>query len=455
MFGIKHNECVGFESKWKVKKVSSETSTQTTEFGVAEKGTSTQGKISTEVQTVADETVLKKSSEADMEKLAHWLSKIYPSVKKEIDNANNSRAFRGYRLAKDRNDANCKLLQNLNVFKSGESGDKATRVSALTWNRTGKTIAITCNYEHTSWCYHLGEVFIYTLNRDERLPDVPRTKLSTESCVMSLKFHPVHPAILAAGTFAGGIIIWNIQNDEGDDVVTTASAHEEMVTQLSWITDINSSKSIILASSSTDGLLKLWTFNAANATLTVKAKYKVKPPILGNVHRNVETPEHVEKKGGRGVVCFDFSRHVADLFVVGIEGGLMVQCSVLGATPLKGNTKEEPLLDPAFKYYEPHEGEITSVSISPNRNDMFMTSGTDAEIRIYLFGQEEPAQVIFMRNPLNDLMFVPHEDKLVVGCGSNGIMEIFHLITGRAVENVTKEKYVMFSVIQFVEIIFF
>lgn len=108
---------------------------------------------------------------------------------------------------------------------------------------------------------------------------------------MSLKFHPVHPAILAAGTFAGnyqlycletvfkcfffkigGIIIWNIQNDEGDDVVTTASAHEEMVTQLSWITDINSSKSIILASSSTDGLLKLWTFNSANATLTTKAK---------------------------------------------------------------------------------------------------------------------------------------------------------------------------------------
>lgn len=125
--------------------------------------------------------------------------------------------------------------------------------------------------------------------RDEKLPDVPRTKLPTESCVTSLKFHPVHPAILAAGTFAGkmpgllflvnilfytvgGIIIWNIQNDEGDDVITTASAHEEIVTQLSWISDINSPKSIILASSSTDGLLKLWSFNAANATLIIKTK---------------------------------------------------------------------------------------------------------------------------------------------------------------------------------------
>lgn len=153
----------------------------------------------------------------------------------------------------------------------------------------------------------------------------------------------------------GGIIIWNIQNDEGDNVITTANAHEEIVTQLSWITDINSSKTIILASSSTDGLLKLWSFNSANATLIIKAKlvrliivgkiyvqiffrYKVKPPILGSLHRITETPEHVEKKGNRGIVCFDFSKHVPDLFVVGIEGGLMVQCSVLGATELRGIT---------------------------------------------------------------------------------------------------------------------
>lgn len=41
---------------------------------------------------------------------------------------------------------------------------------------------------------------------------------------------------------------------------------------------------------------------------------------------------------------------------------------------------------------------------------------------------------------MSDLTFVPHEDKLVAGCGLNGILEIFHLITGRAVENITNEK---------------
>lgn len=38
----------------------------------------------------------------------------------------------------------------------------------------------------------------------------------------------------------------------------------------------------------------------------------------------------------RGVVCFDFSKHNPDIFVVGLEGGLVVQCSTLSPNELKG-----------------------------------------------------------------------------------------------------------------------
>lgn len=89
----------------------------------------------------------------------------------------------------------------------------------------------------------------------------------------------------------------------------------------------------------------------------------------------------------RGVVCFDFSRHTPDVFIAGLEGGLVVQCSTLGASQLKGHSKEEPLYDPVYKYYEPHKGDIISIKFSPDHGDMFVTSGNDAEIRIYLIGQ--------------------------------------------------------------------
>nr|CAI5855489.1 unnamed protein product [Callosobruchus analis] len=203
MFGIKHNECVGFESRWKVTKVVTASATQTTDFSSSEKGTNTAERACIEVQT--DGRAPLETTEADMERLAAWLGKIYPKVEKAMDECSTSQAFRGYRMQGDLQDANCKLLQNISIVNvlDGGSGDKMTRISNITWNQTGKSIAISCNSEHDSWCHHTGCVVIFTLNRDGKLPDVPRKRLTTESCITSLKFHPTHPAIIAAGTFTG------------------------------------------------------------------------------------------------------------------------------------------------------------------------------------------------------------------------------------------------------------
>lgn len=54
---------------------------------------------------------------------------------------------------------------------------------------------------------------------------------------------------------------------------------------------------------------------------------------------------------------------------------------------IEGSSGESPLLDSAYKYYHSHKGEVTSVAFSPNRKDMFMTNGTDLEIRIYMIDQ--------------------------------------------------------------------
>lgn len=110
-------------------------------------------------------------------------------------------------------------------------------------------------------------------------------------------------------------------------------------------------------------------------------------------------------KGDLGIVGFDFSKHIPDVFVVALEGGLIARCSVLGTTSIKGccllnivvsykkcelfsgNSHEVPFYDPVFKYYEPHKGEIVSIRFLVHRKDMFLTSGTDGEIRVYLLDQ--------------------------------------------------------------------
>ncbi|KAI4457927.1 wd40/yvtn repeat-like-containing domain superfamily [Holotrichia oblita] len=91
-------------------------------------------------------------------------------------------------------------------------------------------------------------------------------------------------------------------------------------------------------------------------------------------------PEEISKKIIRGIVTFDFSPYVPDMFIVGAEGGLFFFCFV-------GSTNDVPISDPVYKYYNPHEGEIRKISFSPNRKEMFLTCGTDGEVRIYILGQ--------------------------------------------------------------------
>lgn len=59
--------------------------------------------------------------------------------------------------------------------------------------------------------------------------------------------------------FQGNLMVWNIQNDDLEDLIAVKNVHDEFVTQISWIHDLD--KNVTLATSSTDGFLKLWCFS--------------------------------------------------------------------------------------------------------------------------------------------------------------------------------------------------
>ncbi|XP_066147909.1 cytoplasmic dynein 2 intermediate chain 2-like [Euwallacea fornicatus] len=430
MFSVKHNECVGFESKWKVTKVSTNSASQTTEFAVSEKSCSATKQKSQEIQTDSQEN---PSAAVDMEKLAQWLHKIYPEVKEQLRNASDSKVFQNYRLLDEPADASCKLLQTLEVASSRNEGSKAVPIiTSLQWNCTGSTVAVPYNYKHKTWCYHSGVVCIYVLTRDQKLSETPKKRLSTESCVTTTKFHPMHSNILAAGTFTGHLYVWNTENDL-DPLISNTIAHDEYVTQVSWSNDVNSDRTVYLASSSTEGLIKIWSLEVTENLLQLKTIYKIKTPILAKINQSTEVHQSVLDKGDLGVVGFDFSKHIPDMFLVALEGGLIVRCSVLGATEIKGN-KGLRFYDPVYKYYEPHKGEILSIKCSPHKKEMFLTCGTEGEIRIYVLDQDDPARVIFTKTQLNDICYVLHEEKLLGACGANGVLEVYHLITGKLLE---------------------
>lgn len=68
------------------------------------------------MQTESD--AVPQSCDVDEDKLAAWLKRIYPQVKKELDDCSTSKAFKGYKLTSDKSEANCKLIQSVDVVKN-------------------------------------------------------------------------------------------------------------------------------------------------------------------------------------------------------------------------------------------------------------------------------------------------------------------------------------------------
>lgn len=62
----------------------------------------------------------------------------------------------------------------------------------------------------------------------------------------------------------------------------------------------------------------------------------IKSPLLQSVKRSKPVAQEIEDKVARGILAFDFSRFVPDQFVVGVEGGLVVECSLSNPHKLKG-----------------------------------------------------------------------------------------------------------------------
>lgn len=75
-----------------------------------------------------------------MVRLATWLEELYPIVEKEINETNNSKAFKGYMLHEDIEGAKCKLTQTIDVQKNHQGevsfhGEYHLKILSLMYSR--------------------------------------------------------------------------------------------------------------------------------------------------------------------------------------------------------------------------------------------------------------------------------------------------------------------------------
>ena len=135
-----------------------------------------------------------------------------------------------------------------------------------------------------------SNVAVWNLQRSYVKATSPDEVLDTPSSVFSVAFHPSHPAILAAGTFNGELMAWNIGQSEGSRQITVINAskmHRDAITQIQWSYEPlqNDYKAITC---SADGRMVMWKLKSGDMdALWPLASWNMKPENVSSAETGI------------------------------------------------------------------------------------------------------------------------------------------------------------------------
>lgn len=432
MFTDRTLEAVSFNSLLSSTKSQLSTNIQTTEIVYNQNPVQTIETRTVETQTIAEE---KKKPDVNYERLAQFLNKVTPSILEALDESYGTTAFEDYDPKTDEDTlTSVQLLQKIN---STNESDSQMKVTDMSWSIGGGTLSVSYGIPyHQTWCDHLSKIQLYNQGKEGSFTDSPNKTLETNACVTMLAYHPSEPSIIAAGLFNGDVLVWNLR----DDVSVTPTAvctHGDCVSQVYWkartINDV-----CLLVSSSKDGYIFIHRMMANYTIARAYKRLKVAKehnPVENSRPRSAGGKRERAVESGLCITAFDFSSRDPIFFIAGTLCGGIYKCSLDRIAPIEG---DETLMDPVIDEYERHEGSITCIKYSPIRN-LFVTAGTDKEIRIYDFEEHTCLRSISTENTIVGLTWMIGNQDVLAAYGAGSNIRLYNITDGKPVTNVNFE----------------
>ncbi|XP_035224182.1 WD repeat-containing protein 34-like isoform X2 [Stegodyphus dumicola] len=292
---------------------------------------------------------------------------------------------------------NCQVPQRESVQVQTDTKEKKGDIfvefdfccNFVSWNSVGTAVAAAYgSRSHKSWCDHDSSVGVWSLNRKDFDSKKPNAILETDCCITHVTFHPDLPAILLAGKFNGEIVLWNISKEDDPLLGSSQNAlgsHREPITGLFWIHSFKAQDSLEFVSCSLDGKILLWKLE--NGELV---------PYDGFIILIEQLPRSFSVKTSKensevGVTSLSINCEDQSIFIIGIEGGGIFQCSFNSLVPASySGYSSVSLKNPITMSFEPHKGQVTSVHFSPFSRNIFLSAGSDGELRIYNLLKPKP-----------------------------------------------------------------
>ncbi|NXD75065.1 WDR34 protein, partial [Halcyon senegalensis] len=326
--------------------------------------------------------------QVDYPSLLTFLQRVEDAVIKELNKNWKSRAFDGFEV--NWTDQNETVLC-LHTLSYPEAQDQKLQVTSVSWNATGSVVA--CSYgrlDGGDWSTEKSYVCTWNLDRRGLNPQRPDLVVDVPSSVMCLAFHPSQPSLIAGGLFSGELVVWDTSRRE--DPVTwrtgmTDDTHTDPVYQVKWLPDAKHRNHAQLLSVSTDGKILVWR-EERGGLLALAEGFAL---VAQQIPRSAQLKKFAKGEAAVGVTSLSFSHFDPHVFVVGVEGGYSLKCSMAaGPLALQQTGSSVPLRAPAELAFSPHRGPLYSVSCSPFHRNLFLSCGTDGQVHLHSMLQTQP-----------------------------------------------------------------
>ncbi|XP_050452543.1 cytoplasmic dynein 2 intermediate chain 2-like isoform X2 [Cataglyphis hispanica] len=375
------------------------------------------------------QTINKQNTDiqVDYDKLAEFLKRVTPGILEVLDEAYGSNAFDDYNPnVTETSSTNVEILKKINTLKES---DTQIKVSDLSWSTVGGTLAVGLSHiYHEAWCDHLSTIQLYNLTIEDNLIDEPTKTLETNGCIATLCYHPTEPSILAAGLSNWDVLVWNLRNDDSI-TPTLVCTHSDCVSQVCWrprsVNDVS-----LLLSSSKDGYILIHKLTANFTTVQLHKRFKIvkeRNPVENARPRSAGGTRERAAEAGLCITSFDFSPRHSSIFIVGTLCGGIYKCSLDSVTSIEGDAT---LIDPVIDEYERQGGSITCIKCS-SLHDLFVSSTTDKEIRIYNLDEHVSQHTISVDNTVVGLTWMIGNQDIFAAYGADAYIKFYNVTNAK------------------------
>lgn len=219
--------------------------------------------------------------------------------------------------------------------------------------------------------------------------------LQTDGDVMSLDFHPLHPALLAVGLYDGVVLVYDVRNKNKQPIYQSSiktKKHTDPVWQVKW--NPVPSENNNFYSISSDGRVMNWILMKDKLEPEEVIRLKlVNNPVKSKL-KNKQNDEETSLISLACGLCFDFNTFDNFAFIVGTEEGNIHKCSKAYSGQYQ-------------KTYEGHQLAVYKVRWNPFHERTFISASADWTIKIWDCDIESPVMSFEIGQVMVDVVWSP------------------------------------------------